>query len=158
LAKAPTGTVRVAINPSDDRVVLESADPLGRFHTVSDPAYRTPGVYCVEFNAGNWNNPVLIKLHALNDNRAADPTNTTIIHSIDKAHTPDPVYNNTDPARAVAPQRLDVQVYDDEGPGVFTLETQGRTLVTAANPTSGPGPGDSYVMRLTSPPRPAGAG
>src|SRR5262249_40550492 len=69
-AKAPTGTVRVAINPSDDRVVLESADPLGRFHTVSDPAYRTPGVYCVEFNAGNWNNPVLIKLHALNDNRA----------------------------------------------------------------------------------------
>src|SRR5262249_20925578 len=51
--------------------------------------------------------------------------------------------------------RVDVQVLDDESPGVFLLESGGKTLVTAGTTSSPPDPTkqeDTYTMRLTSAP------
>ncbi|MGY3658239.1 hypothetical protein [Bradyrhizobium sp. USDA 376] len=45
------------------------------------------------------------------------------------------------------------KVLDDETAGVFLLESAGRTLVTAGTTSDGPGEGDSYTMRLQSPPK-----
>src|SRR6185312_9435977 len=51
-------------------------------------------------------------------------------------------------------RRLDALVIDDETPGVFLLESNGRTLVTACGNTACtiPGPGDTYTIRLTKAP------
>ncbi|HEX4527110.1 MAG TPA: PKD domain-containing protein [Gaiellaceae bacterium] len=49
--------------------------------------------------------------------------------------------------------RLDVMVLDDENPGVWVLESDGKTVVTACGLNCGvPGSNDTYQLRLTSQP------
>src|SRR5262249_40466695 len=61
----------------------------------------------------------------------------------------DPDYNA---AAQFGDTRIDAQVFDNVNAGVFSLETGGKTLVSAGNTSTGPGKGDLYTMRLTSPP------
>ncbi|HEX5279640.1 MAG TPA: hypothetical protein VFW28_06150 [Micropepsaceae bacterium] len=161
LAKAPTGTVRVDINPGDNRVVLSSFTGDSRFGVISDPTGDTAGSYYVDFDSTNWNTPVLIQVAARNDSAPEDPHDTTISHTIDAAHTTDSQYAATHTVTVngvgtqianVAQQNLDARVIDDENAGVFTLDTAGQTLVSSGSAQNGAGTGDSYDMRLTSQP------
>src|SRR5205085_10410543 len=78
-----------------------------------------------------------------------DPHNTTLTHTIDPAST-DTKYKTYVPTIS---ERLDVLVLDDENPGVFVLESDGTTLLTACGATCGtPGAGDNYLLRLNSQP------
>ena len=54
------------------------------------------------------------------------------------------------------PARVDALVIDDDTAGVVVIESDGTTLVIAGTTAGGPGPGDSYRIRLTL--QPTGAG
>ena len=174
LASAPIGTVTVDLGLSDiaadpARMCLTSTDPVAhsglanRFaasNTFTDPSNcpSTGTAYTVTFDASNWFVPVIVTMHARNDFAPEDPHNTTITHTIDPSAllTTDTKYRNAAPggtAQTVT-ERLDVLVLDDENPGVFVLQSDGSTLVTACmnNPCTLPGTGDSYQLRLNSQP------
>jgi hypothetical protein len=142
LAKEPTGDVVVRVAPSDGRVCLA-----GTGVTAADPSCPVGGTtYTIRFTAATWNNPVQILVRARNDFVAQDPHNTTLVFTI---------LSSADAAYSAAIRRtVDVQVIDDETPGVFLLESEGRTLVTACGNAlcTIPGTGDSYTVRLTKAP------
>ena len=150
LTIAPAGPVYVKIQLSDSEAVLSSydADPTGRFQTTIAPTADTPGVYSLKFDASNWNMPFRVAVAARYDSAPEDPHNTTISHTIDTTATTDPTYKTT----PVVERRVDVRVIDDENPGLFLLESGGKTLVSAGSAQGGPGTGDSYTIRLTSAP------
>ena len=79
------------------------------------------------FTSANWNIPVRITVTARNDFAAQDPHNTTLLHTV----SGDAAYVLAHIAR-----RIDALVIDDETPGVFLLESNGRTLVTACGNTA----------------------
>lgn len=157
LAIAPTGTVFVDITLSDNNVRLKAfnAADAARFTEVQAPNGFGPGIYRVEFNAGNWNTPLIVEAHARYDLEFEDPTNTAITHTVSTNGTTDAAYltiaSNLGVASAFS-QRIDVQVVDDENSGVFITETGGKTLVSFGDIVNGPGDGDSYFIRLTNQP------
>jgi hypothetical protein len=141
LATAPTGTTVVRIVPSDNRICLASAD--SRF-AAADPSCPVGGTtYTLTFNGtlGNWNLPVSLTVRARNDFVAQDPRSTTLEMRI--FSSPDPLYMT--PALAIV-KRIDAQSIDDETPGVFLLESAGRTLVQCGSTCGAAGTGDSYTV------------
>jgi hypothetical protein len=112
LATAPTDTVRVAVTPQDNRVSLSSSD--ARFHRVSDPQQDgAAGVYYVTFNAGNWDMPVFVTMHAVQRGSPEDPHDTSIVVAADggstvqidaDTNTPIPVTSDTGYKRAASEQ------------------------------------------------------
>src|SRR5262249_1865815 len=129
-----------------------------RFHPVSEPngleGAAGAGVYYVEFDSSNWDKPVLISVAARNDQDSQDPRDTTITHSIDKAFTTDTpdIHGLSYKSTPVVGPRIDARVIDDETPGVFQIESGGRTLVTSGSAQNGHGKNDTYTQRLTSAP------
>jgi RTX calcium-binding nonapeptide repeat (4 copies) len=104
LATKPIGTVQVAINPQyldptapkDLRVSLSSAD--ARFHVVRPTLSDQDGVYYITFDAGNWNQPVIVTTHAVQRLTTEDPHDTTItatvVDTINGDLTADTAYKN----------------------------------------------------------------
>ncbi len=136
LAKPPlVGTVTIRLTLSDAEVELASLD--SRFDSVAKT---------ITFTAANWNAPVRIVTTARQDFRREDPGNTTITHRVDTT-VPD-----ADTTYTFADQRVDVEALDDDTPGVLLYETGGQTIVIKGDTTSGPGPGDTYTLRLTKQP------
>jgi Ca2+-binding RTX toxin-like protein len=129
LSKVPAGTVTVTLQFDDQRLVLSSADPLGRFN---------PATHTVTFTAGNWNQPVTVVVAAVEDNRRQDPQISVVRH----------VVTSTDSAFVVPDRLLGVEVLDDDTPGVLVTESDGSTLVIAGDPA-----GDTYTVRLTKQPQ-----
>src|SRR5439155_25223696 len=121
LAKAPTGDVFVQIAPSDGRVCLTGAGV-----AAADPTCPVGGTtYTIPFTAATWSTPVQVIVHARNDFVRQDPHNTSLVFTIQ---------SSADAAYGSAIHRtVDVQVIDDETPGVFLLESEGRTLVTCGS-------------------------
>lgn len=150
LATAPAvgETVTIRINPSDNQLRLSSSD--GRFQIVQDANGFGPGIYTVTFDHTNWNQPIIVEAHARYDVEPEDTHNTAIIHTIDAVATTDASYDAA--AGPLSDKRIDVRIYDDENPGVFLQESAGKTLVVAGDTVNGPGPGDSYTIRLTKQP------
>ena len=128
LSKAPAGTVTVTLVFDPQQLVLSSADPLGRFHAATQT---------VTFDASNWNQPVTITVAAVDDRIREDAQVSVIRH----------VVSSTDPAFVVPDRLLDVEMLDNETPGVVVTETDGSTLVIAGDPV-----GDTYSLRLTKEP------
>jgi Ca2+-binding RTX toxin-like protein len=149
LATAPAAgsTVTVEITLTDNRVQLLSTGT--RFRTIVAPTATSPGRYAVSFSAADWNTPILVNLIARDDFAAQDLHNTTISHRILTSETTDPQYSAPG---AVTTVRLDVQVYDNETPGVITVPSDGGTIVQSGDTVSGPGLGDNYTIRLTKAP------
>ncbi|MEY2518223.1 MAG: large repetitive protein, partial [bacterium] len=140
LSIMPSGTVTVELRPSDDRVVLSG--PTGRFTTVTPRSAGIAGVYRVTLDAGNWASGVRVTVHGANDFTRQDPHNTQIDLSIVQAQT----VADFDAALAA---RVYALVVDDDTAGVVVIESAGNTRVVAGDTTNGPGPGDSYQLRLT---------
>ncbi|MCA1841353.1 MAG: hypothetical protein LC723_13695, partial [Actinobacteria bacterium] len=163
LANAPgvgnTVSVQIALSdlPGDMRVCLDSSDP--RFsHTgaaFADPTNCPAGgtTYFAKFTNSDWFMPVLINIHARNDSAPADPHNTSLTHTIVDivGHPTTGAYLTAAPT---IQQRIDAFVIDDENPGVFVLESDGSTLVSACGNADCtiPGLGDTYQLRLNSAP------
>ncbi|HEX9505850.1 MAG TPA: hypothetical protein VGA62_07565, partial [Acidimicrobiia bacterium] len=151
LAKAPvdsTGSVTVTIAPSNNRLCLDSADP--RFHAADATCPVLGTTYTLVFGQANWNMPARITVRARNDFVTEDPQSTTLLHTVTTTNDAD--YNA---AKATISARINGLSIDDETPGVFLLESNGRTLVVACgNPPTctTPGTGDSYTVRLTKAP------
>ena len=111
-APAPGKTVTVTIKPQDSRVFLTSAD--GRFVQDSAVTLVSPGVDHVTFDSTNWNDPVIVVIHSVNDGLVQDPHNTTIFQQVtNNPGSGDPDYNAI---ASFSTQRLDVRVLDDESP------------------------------------------
>ena len=152
LAKAPvdsTGSVMVTIAPSNNRLCLTSSDAI-RFHAADGSCPVLGTTYTVTFTQANWNAPVRITVRARNDFVTEDPQSTTLLHTVTLTNDAD--YNA---AKAFISARINALSIDDETPGVFLLESNGRTLVVACgNPPTctTPGTGDSYTVRLTKAP------
>jgi Ca2+-binding RTX toxin-like protein len=142
LPSAPSGTVTVIITPNDNRLLL-AANHTDRFHlgAVVDGIQT----WVATFDAGNFDDPLVITVTAKNTFTVEDPTYTVLVLSVD---------DTTGPGRDTAYDdvigRLDVLVHDDHAPGVYVEESGGSTLVTV--PASGPGTSDTYTMRLLSRP------
>ena len=165
---SPNDRVYVDLNLSDlapdpARVCLTSDDPRfdGSAYSPLVPGDPTtcssnfdPSMpYTVWFDSTNWFDPVIITVHARNDFAPEDPHNTTITHTIDTTLTSDTTKYGAQAAVEAIKTRLDVLVLDDENPGVWVLESDGKTVVTACGSTCAvPGAGDSYQLRLTSQP------
>src|SRR5262249_9751206 len=144
LAIAPTSPVTISIKPADSRLSLSSSDP--RFTTLTTAFGNTAVVYRVTFTPANWNNPVLIKVSAVDDFARQDPHDTLVVHAVEPGSAPEYV------AQAIK-QRLDVRVLDNETAGLVVTESDGKTQVTLGDTGNHvPGPGDSYTLRLTSQP------
>ncbi len=121
--KPTSGTVRVALNPQDNRVSLASSDP--RFHTVQDPQPDgTTGMYYAVFDASNWNVPVLVTMHAVQRSAVEDPHDTTVIQSIDGANTTDTAYKN-----AATDRHFSSVVFADSPTGDTITRTDGGDFV-----------------------------
>ncbi len=149
IAPAAGQTVTVSITLNDSEAVLSSYDgPTSRFQEVTAPTANDPGVYSLTFDDTNWSTPFRVGVAARYDSAPEDPHNTTITHSIDTGATTDTTYATT----PVLERRVDARVIDDENPGLFLLESGGRTLVSAGDAQTGPGTGDSYTLRLNSAP------
>jgi hypothetical protein len=156
LAAAPAAnkTVQVDINPQDSQVVLSddlTDNNLNGNHLVQDvPATAdAPGVYHVTFNSSNWNIPVLVTVQARNISTPQDPHDTPIIQSIDTTATTDQGYEDV---ASTDNQRLDVNVISDQTAGLFQQLPSSQIIVQAGTPSTGPGQGSSYTMRLTKQP------
>src|SRR5437899_10299395 len=94
--------------------------------------------------------PVQITVRARNDFVTEDPQSTTLLHTVTTTNDAD--YNA---AKATISARISALSIDDETPGVFLLESNGRTLVVACgNPPTctAPGTGARYTVRLTQAP------
>jgi hypothetical protein len=128
--------------------VLSAVSDPGRLTVVTAPTANSAGVYRLKFDAGNWSTPYQIRVDSRYDSAPEDPHNTTILHAIDKVATTDLTYKNT----PVLERRVDVRVIDDENPSLFQLESGANTLVSAGDPQTGPGTGDTYTVRLASAP------
>ena len=83
LATQPSGTVRVAVNPQDNRVVAEFERPA--LPPCQRPAARRCGgrrTY-VDFDSTNWNKPIIVTTHAVQRGPVEDPHDTSIITVVD---------------------------------------------------------------------------
>src|SRR5207244_12853284 len=86
---------------------------------------------------------------------APDPRSTTLTTPLRATASTAPAYLR--PPFASYPDlpdrtRVDVLSIDDETPGVFLLESAGRTLVQCGSTCGTAGTGDSYTVRLTKAP------
>src|SRR6185503_6596702 len=162
LAKAPTPdplggggtTTIVRVTPADQRICI-SSPTVGRFTASAGTCTVGAMTYDLTFNATNWNVPVRLILSARNDFVAQDPRSTTLTMTI--LGSASSVTDYLLPPFASYPDlpvrtRVDVLSIDDETPGVFLLESGGRTLVQCGSTCGTTGTGDSYTVRLTKAP------
>ena len=136
LATDPGTEVTVRVTLSDDRVFLTA--PAGTITTVRARGVGVAGIYDIRIAAGAWATGVVVTLNAVNDFVRQDPHTTTLTATSSYA--------------GALTARIDALVIDDETPGVVVIESGGRTLVVAGDTVNGPGPGDSYDIRLTQNP------
>src|SRR5205823_14732757 len=139
-------TTIVRVTPSDNRICVTSLR--SRFSATTGGCPVTGNTYDVSFDASNWNIPVRITLGARNDFVAEDPRSTTLDFTILSSsaatdYKRPPFANYPDlPVRS----KVDVTSIDDETPGVFLLESGGRTLVHCGSTCGTAGTGDSYTV------------
>ena len=128
LTTRPSAKVVVEVTLSDGQATLTSAN--SRFTP-------TPTGGMIEFLPDDWDDAVLLTVTATPDSRREDPHITVATFSVG-AGTLDAGFTFDD-------QLLDIEVLDDDTPGVIVEETGGDTVLT---PTTG----DDYTIRLTSAP------
>ena len=128
LSITPTGPVTLLLTPSNDRVVLS-----GTGLTAVAGGYRL---------ILSSTTAVRITVTAVDDLVRQDPRTTAITVSV----VPDETADEYDDA---PPTRVDALVVDDDTAGVVVVESDGSTKVVAGTTAGGPGPGDSYRIRLT---------
>ncbi|HZM79421.1 MAG TPA: hypothetical protein VFC19_27135, partial [Candidatus Limnocylindrales bacterium] len=128
LAKAPaTGkTVVVQVVWTDLEVQVTSTDP--RFSATTKT---------ITFTSTDWNSPVRLTVKAKQDTVVEDLLTSLVTF---KRHS-----SSTDGGYSFTDQTVDVDVADDDKPGVLVQPTDGATLV-------GGGLTDSYTVRLTKKP------
>ena len=151
LATVPTGTVWVKLE-FDARARWPSlrlnAGDAARLAFAGGFAY-------VKFDAVT-NSAVALKLTAINDAVAENRGWSTITHSVstDGGHaTTDAAYLSNDPNLKPVKQYLDVEVVDNDTPGVLVTESNGRTLVVQdGNDANNASQDDTYSIRLTKAP------
>ena len=95
--------------------------------------------YRITFDDDDWDVPVRIVVSARDDFRVEDPQTAVIEFVLDS--TSDATY--AFPNLRSGPGRQDIEVIDDDSPGVVTVESGGSTLVELGGAT------DDYDIRLT---------
>ena len=96
----------------------------------------------VVFDSTNWNTPVAITVSATDDAKREDRKVSVITQTIDKTVAGrDTSFDNV-------VSQLDVEVLDNDTPGVLVRESNGSTLVSKDGTTIT----DTYTVRLTSAP------
>ncbi|MEO6651293.1 MAG: hypothetical protein ABIP17_01380, partial [Ilumatobacteraceae bacterium] len=141
LSTDPQSTATIELRPIDDRIELTG--PAGSFEEITPRSVGTPGVYRVTLtggSSGTWQTGVRVTVHAINDFVRQDPHYTTIAITAFSGYV------------GALPAIVDALIIDDDTAGVVTIESGGRTLVSAGDTTTGPGPGDDYAIRLTQEP------
>ena len=134
LSKAPTGTVTIDFDFDDSQ--LDLASSIGSRFTVSG------NTASLTFDDTNWDVPVTIDVTAIDDGgNPEDPKITVITHSVDDSDA------NRDASFDSIARQLDVELRDNEGPGVLVIESDGDTLVSKDGSTT-----DTYTVRLTAEP------
>ncbi|WP_417374531.1 beta strand repeat-containing protein, partial [Glutamicibacter protophormiae] len=141
LPSTPAGTVTYVITPTDARLILTSTD--GRF--TLGAVIGGVQTYDVAFTAGNWNDPVLVTVAAVDDFLREDPGYTTLQVTVD-ATIP-----GRDATYDAVSAHTDVLVLDDNTPGIYDQQSGGSTVVSLPEGAT-PGQSDSYTVRLTSAP------
>ncbi|RLC95970.1 MAG: hypothetical protein DRI46_14295, partial [Chloroflexi bacterium] len=119
--------------------------------------------YTVEFDSGDWEDPVRILIEARDNGTRADPLTAVINFGCDESTSGicgiyDPVENPTVTYPILNlrsdPGRQPVTVIDDETPGMVTIESGVDTLIVKCGngACTVAGPGDFYTFRLTKQP------
>jgi hypothetical protein len=128
LTKAPAAGKNVVVQVVwvDTEVLVSSSD--GRFSATTK---------LITFTPANWNSPVRLLVKAKQDTTLEDLITSLITF---KRHS-----TSTDGAFTFTDQVLDVDVADDDKPGVLVLPSNGSTVV-------GGGQTDTYTVRLTKKP------
>jgi Ca2+-binding RTX toxin-like protein len=150
LAANPFGDVWVKLDVVLSQISLSTGLPAGRFVISGGDAY-------MKFDGTNWNTPVTVTMTAVNDAVAENRGWSTITHTVfdDNAafNTTSASYLSTDPELKPVAQYLDVEVVDNDTPGVLVTESNGRTLVVQdTNDLNNATQDDTYTIRLTKQP------
>src|SRR5712692_8730116 len=154
LATPPTNTVQVDVTTTDGNAVLTSND--SRFATTQAPVGTTAGNYTVTFAAGDTG-PVVIGVTAANLFAPFDPHNEFITHTVDQAATLAAEYltaPTTPPTPPISAPPMFFLIYSNREANSI-VQAPANMVVTKCgdiNPCDRPGPGSSYVLRLTESP------
>ena len=116
---------------SDRQITFTNPTSDSRF----DPVARTITFTSV---GSDWRTPVRVGIVARDDFTREDPAIAVIGFERDGA--------TTAPGYVFAKELLDVEAYDNDGPGALVVESEGNTLVISGGDT------DDYTIRLTSAP------
>ncbi|MBD2412394.1 hypothetical protein FACHB389_10860 [Nostoc calcicola FACHB-389] len=136
LTKAPAAGKTVTVTLANDgQIALSAANPADTRFSAATKS--------ITFNETNWNTPFIVKVAATQDVATEDAKTSAITHKV----------TSTDSTFVVGDRSLDVEVLDDETPGVIVTETDGSTLLIKGDGTpANPGVGDTYTVRLTKAP------
>ncbi|MBD2516808.1 DUF4347 domain-containing protein [Nostoc sp. FACHB-973] len=136
LTKAPAAGKTVTVTLANDgQIALSAANPADTRFSAATKS--------ITFNETNWNTPFIVKVSATQDVAPEDVKISAITHKV----------TSTDSTFVVSDRLLDVEVLDDETPGVIVTETDGSTLLIKGDGTpANPGVGDTYTVRLTKAP------
>ncbi|MFZ0529764.1 MAG: hypothetical protein WAL91_04410, partial [Propionicimonas sp.] len=155
LAMDPGAGVTIVISLTLDAgsaqaLTLASTDP--RWNLAAQTITFTGGP------TGTWNSPLRLLLRARDDSRSDDPQVAVVAFGCSSTATCGPSSSYLLPNLRSGSGRLDVEVIDNETPGLVTNETGGRTVVidddpaTATDETTLLSGQDSYTIRLTKRP------
>ncbi|MCL1598791.1 MAG: hypothetical protein M3094_06385, partial [Actinomycetia bacterium] len=134
------GTVVIELvldGDSAQAIQLKSTD--GRF---SKTVVGTSTTYLVTFGVADWNDPIRVQVWARDDFRPEDPQIAVI--RVERLSSTDLDY--VFPNLRSGPGLTDIEVIDNDSPGVVLLESGGTTLVELGGST------DDYTLRLTQQP------
>ncbi|WP_392533892.1 DUF4347 domain-containing protein [Nostoc sp. C117] len=144
LTKAPAAGRTVTVTLANDgQIALSAANPADTRFSAANKS--------ITFNENNWNTPFIVKVSATQDVAPEDAKISVITHKVtstDSTFVVSDAFGNSKGERS-----LDVEVLDDETPGVIVTETDGSTLLIKGDGTpANPGVGDTYTVRLTKAP------
>ncbi len=147
-------TIKVALTldaDSAEAISLSSAD--SRWDVATATITFTGGA------GGTWNTPLRLLVKARDDDRVDDPQIAIVAFGCGSATTCGTASSYRIPNLRSGTGRLDVEVIDDESPGLVTVESGGSTIVVDDDPAT---PGvdestlvtsqDTYTIRLTKRP------
>jgi len=150
LATVPIGTVWVKLEVDTSQMTISTvnAGDAGRLQFAGGFAY-------VRFDAVT-NSAVGLRMTAVDDGVAENRGWSTITHSVssDVGHaTTDADYLSNNPDIKPVKQYLDVEVVDNDTPGVLVTESNGRTLIVQdTDDLNNASQDDTYTIRLTMAP------
>ncbi|MCB0878189.1 MAG: Ig-like domain repeat protein [Thermoleophilia bacterium] len=142
--RTDTYTVQLTSQPAGDVTIVVSGDADVLPSAVGNDQDTAAGTVTLRFTPLTWNIPVVITATAVDD-RIAEGTPHMGVLTSTASSTSDPAYN-TSGTNPITIPNVDVEITDNDQPGIEVQHTGGGTNVAEGGAT------DTYLVRLKSAP------